>query len=51
MKHRWHPVYVLFMLLMLLLLAGGIVVFVQAVNTPSMPQSVFALLAQEGWHG
>lgn len=50
MKHRWQPVYVLFLLLMLLILAGGVYLFTQGLGTPAEPQRLFPL-ARGGWHG
>ena len=50
MKHRWQPVYVLFLLLMLVMLAGGVYLFTQGLGTPAEPQHLFPL-ARGGWHG
>lgn len=50
MKHRWQPVYVLFLLLMLVILAGGVYLFMQGLGRQPEPQSLFPL-ARGGWHG
>lgn len=50
MKHQGRLVYVLFLLLMLALLAGGIYLFQAGLRTPAPAQPLF-VRSCGGWHG
>ncbi len=50
MKHHGRLLYVLFLLLMLALLAGGVYLFWSGLQPPSPAPSLFER-ARGGWHG